>query len=76
MNVENKYISQSEKLKSQYEGLVSECEKRFKTRDANHVGLNPTKVHRVYNKQFDLLTLSEIANLLDYDVDIVFKKRC
>lgn len=68
-------ISQSEKIKLQYKELVAECEKKFKTKNAHILDLDKTKVSRVYNKQFDLLTLSEIASLIGVEVDIIFKQR-
>ena len=75
MEDEEKEIAQSEKITNQYNELVAICEKRFKPINADHIGLDKSKVSRVYNKQFDLLTLSEIASLLGYEVDIVFNKR-
>jgi len=70
-----KEISQSEKIKGQYKDLVAECKTKFKTRHGHSIDLDKSKVSRIYNTQFDLLALSEIASRIGIEVDITFRYR-
>lgn len=75
METTNKNISESEKFMRSYNNLLQEVKLKFKVKNANLLELSQPKVSRLYNGQFDILTLIEIASLIGIDTELTFNKR-
>jgi len=69
-------ISNSEKIKQDYDRLLQKVRIDFSPQDRKQLGLEKSKVSRVLNsKQFDLLTLSDMASICGVDCNINFLER-
>ena len=69
-------VSESETFLQEYKILLQKVKQRFKVKDHKYIGISKTKASLVLNnKQFDILTLIEMASFVNYDVQLFFKER-
>jgi len=75
MTYNKKLISESEKFTIKYNELLQKVKLKLKVSNSDHVGLSKAKLSRLYNGQFDILTLIEVASVVGYNTDLNFYKR-
>jgi len=66
--INNKSISESAKFKIEYEELLQKVKNRWHGSFAEYIEISESKASRILNqKQFDILTLLEMASICGYD---------
>jgi len=68
-------ISNSEKIKQDYDRLLQKVRISWNTQDTKILNLDKSKVSRVFNGKFDLIYLSEMASFCGIDCSINFSER-
>jgi len=68
------YISNTEKFMSSYNLLLQKVKERWVRADCKRTGINETKVSRIKNGQFDILTLIEMASVCNLEMDCDIKE--
>ena len=76
MTLTNINISESERLKLQYEEILQKVKERFRVKDAEWINISQAKASRVLNnKQFDMITLCEMASFVGYNTNLQIIER-
>ena len=72
----NNNISQSEKFMLKYDDLLQKVKDRWDNCLAEDIGISEIKAWRILNKkQFDILTLIEMASICGYESYFYYTKR-
>jgi len=68
-------ISESEKFMQTYNYILQEVKKKWIRSDCKMIGISESKASRVFNGQFDILTLLEMASICNFEHEFFIKER-
>lgn len=67
-------ISNTERFIQDYNVLLQKVKERWKKMDCKMIGISESKASRVFNGQFDILTLLEMASVCNLELETNIKE--